>query len=281
MSSPPNILFVRNCRGIYNLSGAEVQMLALFQALEHLGCGLRLVCTVDPAHGTTPWLEELRAAPIEHTEVPVSTAAGLADIRTALQLGRQHAPDLIHSFDHRSDLVGLLVARLTGAKAVASHFGWTNWNDEFARASLYESIDRFVISRMDGLIVDSAAILQTLKIKGGPEVSVIPNGLDTKRFSPDCAHTKVSPFDIDDPLVVGMLARFHPNKGQVELLEAIPSVLAERDDCRFIVAGSPLPGYESYLERMQATLKHLNLERYVCITEAQPTHPASSSDSLR
>lgn len=257
------ILFLRNCRGITDVTGAETYLLTVMRGLQRAGCDVFLSCAVDPARGETAWLRALRASGLAHEAVAVPSIASAADWRAARATAAVFRPDVVHAMDHRSDLLAAGLSRVIGVPAVASFFGWTNWPLGSLRARVYPLIDRLVMRGLARVIVDSAFIGERVGLPEG-RVAVVPNGVDLARFDPGraLAGLKRQWFGRDDVRLVGMVGRIHPNKGHLDFAEAA-AVLAPRfADLRFAVIGDPPPGFEDYRDALLARVAPLG-DRFV------------------
>jgi glycosyltransferase involved in cell wall biosynthesis len=104
---------------------------------------------------------------------------------------------------------------------------------------------------------------------GGPPVVVIANGVDTNAFHPDIIK---SPLWEDAAgrasLVLGMVGRIHPNKGQMEFVKAAAIIAKARSDCRFLIVGEAPPGYETYKMEVLKFIETEGLGKIVTITKA-------------
>lgn len=68
--------------------------------------------------------------------------------------------------------------------------------------------------------------------------SVLPNGVDTRRFSPDRATARLrAELGLQHVPVVGLAARPAPEKGLTYFAEVVRAVSALRPDARFLIAG--------------------------------------------
>ena len=72
-------------------------------------------------------------------------------------------------------------------------------------------------------------------------------------------------FDIPEPIIIGMLARYHPVKGQLTLLKAAAELARSRPACRFLLIGDVMPGYEDYRAEMVRFISEHGLEQIVML----------------
>lgn len=266
---PIRVLIIRNCRGITGMTGGETYLLSLLKGFDPQKVRCLLVCIVNPALGETSWLKELKQTGFEHVTIPIGNPFNLSDVYTVASLIKQYDADVVHALDHRSDLVGILSARLTGRPVVASFLGWVNFEKGAWRATVYPWIDRQILKRLDAVITDSVAIGTELKMREqDPPVVAIRNGIDTRWFDPMRTLTPFSQegFINGSQFVFGMVGRIHPVKGHLNFLKAARTVLETHADCRFLIVGTVLPGFEHYRQNLQDFIREQGLEQSVLLT---------------
>ncbi|MBL8041637.1 MAG: glycosyltransferase family 4 protein [Nitrospira sp.] len=251
--NPIRVLIIRNCRGITGMTGGETYLLSLLKGFDPKKVRCLLVCIVNPALGETTWLKELKQTGFEYVTIPIGNPFNLRDVFAVSALIKQYQADVIHALDHRSDLIGILSARLTGRPVVASFLGWVNFAKGSWRATVYPWIDRMILRRLDAVITDSVAIGTELRMgKQDPPVVAIRNGIDTAWFDParTLAPSSVSSFAAGGDYVFGMVGRIHPVKGHLNFLTAARAILDRYPRSRFVIVGTVLPGFESYRQTL-------------------------------
>lgn len=268
-SRPRRILFLRNSRGITDITGAETYLLNILGGLSAAGCSVHLVCSDILSKGETPWIRALKTRDVPHTIVDVPRTLSLADFTAARELVKSFKPDVLHAMDHRSDAVALWISARTKVPAVASFFGWTNWGRTTLRGVIYPIIDRTFMKRLQKIIVDSAQIGDQIRAPLREcQVAVIQNGVDLDRFDVNSVlrSFKTEWFGSEDVWLVGMIGRLHPNKGQLDMAEAAALLLERHPHMRFVVLGEPPPGYEDYASNLAARLKELGIADRFLVT---------------
>jgi glycosyltransferase involved in cell wall biosynthesis len=266
---PVRVLLIRNCRGITGMTGGETYLLSLLKGFDPHKVNCLLVCIVNPAFGETSWLKELKQTGFEYVTIPIGNPFNLSDVRAVTSLIRKYEADVVHALDHRADLVGILSAKLTGRPVVASFLGWVNFTKGSWRARLYPWIDRMIIKRLDAVITDSVAIGAELNMQDhDPPVVAIRNGIDTKWFDPNRPLGRFSQdsFTAEGHFIFGMVGRIHPVKGHLNFLRAARTVLDTYPDCRFLIVGTVLPGFEHYRQSLEDFIREHGLSKSVLIT---------------
>jgi glycosyltransferase involved in cell wall biosynthesis len=263
------ILFIRNSRGITDITGAETYLINAMSGLIRAGHTVHLLSADIAAKGETAWHRALRGRALPHTIVDVPRTTSLADVRAAQVLCRSFRPDVIHALDHRADAVAVWTARRAGVPAVASFFGWTNWHRNSLRGRLYPAFDRLVMRRLSKIIVDSAHVGDLVGASDpSAPIVVIPNGVDLDRF--DSAKVrgtwKTAWFGSEDVWVVGMIGRLHPNKGHGDVVDVAAALSREHPRVRFVVLGDAPTGYESYAADLRRAVARAGLEGRFLVT---------------
>jgi len=267
---PARVLYVRNFRGITDITGAETYLFSLLQGLDRKRYEPLLACITNPAQPEQQWLTELKRRNLPFVTVPIRHRASIHDLVEIRKLILRFDADLVHSLDHRADIVAMAAARLTGKAALASFFGWTNWDENCRKGRLYAWLDRKFLKRADAMIVDSAHIathMQWPQGEGAP-LAVIPNGVDARRFDPDKVTDTLKEQFFNDPnvIVLGMVGRVHPNKGQVDFIQAAASLAAGQPRLRFLVIGDAPLGFEDYYREVNDRIASLGLQDRALVT---------------
>jgi len=158
---------------------------------------------------------------------------------------REIRPDIVHTWMYHADLLGGLAARLSAVPAIAWNIrnsdlspGKTKWGTRVvvrACASLSTVIpDRIICCSMTA---------QRVHTDLGYDPSlfvVIPNGFDLERFHSDEASRADVRRELAIPEkspVIGLIARFDPQKNHQGFFEAAGRLHTQRPDVHFLLAG--------------------------------------------
>jgi D-inositol-3-phosphate glycosyltransferase len=107
-------------------------------------------------------------------------------------------------------------------------------------------------------------------------ITVNPMGTDIVRFNPDLydrARTREQFGIPQSKLVIGMLGRLDPQKGQEEFLRTIPILVRQHNNLFFIIAGDEtqgLRGYKKELKDLSVELGITDCVHFLPFTEAVP-----------
>lgn len=166
------------------------------------------------------------------------------------RLARELEPQIVQGWMYHGNLAASLLARF------ASGDPGLLWNIRHAVHDLgmEKPLTRFVIrlgGRLSGrprkIIFNSSVGLDQHVALGYPrdKCVVIPNGFDTEAFRPEPSAGADLRRELDlepDTLLVGLVGRMHPHKGQLLFLEAAERVARERPRVRFVMAGGGVTG---------------------------------------
>jgi glycosyltransferase involved in cell wall biosynthesis len=235
---------LRTCFVITGLAtgGAEMMLLKLLTHSERLRNG----ATVLALRNGGELVPRFRALGVAVEEFGVNAGPGAVGAigRLARRL-RALAPDVVSTWMYHADLVGGLAARWCGIPVV---WGIRNSDLDPARtkrmtravvracALLSRCVPRAVICCSER----ARAIHVALGYDAG-RFHIVPNGFDLDAFKPDPqaraslrAELGVAP---ETPLV-GLVARFDPQKNHAGFFEAAAMIARARSDANFVLAGS-------------------------------------------
>ena len=168
---------------------------------------------------------------------------------------RESKPDVIHTWMYHANLVGVLAARLAGNVPVV----WGIHNSALdprinkRRTMLVNRVCAFLSRRFPARIVCcSEASLRIHKSLhyAAEKMEVIPNGFDLEQAKPDPdARASVRQelgIPLDAPLI-GIAARFHPQKDHRNFVRAAARLHKQMSDIHFLLCGLDITWQNSQL----------------------------------
>ncbi len=178
--------------------------------------------------------------------------------------------DVDSIFVHHLRDLWLLRPALVGKSQVAV-IGFAHMFIENIRKT--DPLHRWLYSRLEKLValteLQKKELLKCLPM-AADDISVIPNGIDFKKFSPsrrdEELRRKLFGVDASRP-VVGVVGRLDPQKGQLEFLEAAERVLRERPDTYFVLIGRPNLNETTYLHQLTNFIEQHHLAQSVRIID--------------
>jgi glycosyltransferase involved in cell wall biosynthesis len=221
--------------------GAEAVLFRLIvastPALEHVVLSMR---------GDAYFVPKLRAGGIEvHTLNMPRGRLSLGGLLRMRRLMIDVHPDVVQTWMYHADLVGGLIARCAGVPVV---WGVRNSNLDADRSS----VSTRVVARACGLISswlpeaivccsEKAARIHQVIGYCAAKFTIIPNGVDLTRFAPDAAmrmRTRTAWGIQPDQTLLGMVARWDPQKDHDTLLHALAHLAIRGVIFRFVLVGS-------------------------------------------
>lgn len=141
-----------------------------------------------------------------------------------------------------------------------------------SRYRLHRPQIRWVLRRADRVTAVSQSLAEVAARLGRPleRVRVIPNGVDTERFSPmlrDGARRLID-LPVSSPVLL-TVAGLYEGKGQHLVLEVLPSLLARHPELLYVMVGSPRPG-DGYRGRLLERAWRLGIQDRVRFVGPRP-----------
>ncbi len=259
------------------MSGVEFSTLYLAQHLDRSHWSPMVVC---PAEGDLP--AQCRAANIPVCVVPqarfFSTSVRLAgatllnpaalvidavalvvSARALARFLRAQRPALVVPKGLLAQFYGGLAARWAGIPCV-----WHVQDRVSERVGFFFPWTMALASRMLAreIIVDAESIARQLHRWTPPaRISVIPNGVDTHEFSPrgDGSAVRAEWGVPPDQLLVGVVGRLTPWKGQHVLIRAFARIADRFPNASIVLIGAPMFENGNYSSELRSTAERLGL----------------------
>ncbi len=155
------------------------------------------------------------------------------DVRTLermARLCRERSIRIWHGHDYKSNLFGVLLARICGLALVTTVHGWVHHT---ARTPFYFAVDRFALRRYAEVVAVSTDLHAECLALGVPaaRLTLVENAIDTEAFR------RRAGFRPAGSLVVGAVGRLAEEKGFHLLLEAAERAIDAGADLELRIAG--------------------------------------------
>jgi len=164
----------------------------------------------------------------------------LVNIVEAYSVLRKHKFDLIHSHGYRADVIGGLLAKLTGLPLISMCHGFIS-NDR--HLTIYNRLDRFMLRFARKIIAVSSGIKEEL-IRSGIEaahITTIQNAVDGSSESETITQNRQTRRQLcnlaEKDFVVGYVGRLSEEKGVKYLIEAISMLNESRVPVKLLIIG--------------------------------------------
>lgn len=263
MSRRINILYIMD--HFQGTGGTERHLTYLVEQLprEQFQCSI-VVLDLAPNR----WVDQIRAAGIPVIHVPVLREYAPAAFLRALEISkliRSHKVDIVQTFHQKSDTYGATVAKLSGVRHIVSSKRDTG---ELKKARHFLA-NRLLASLFERVIVVADSVGEVVVANEGipsSRIVRIYNGVDTARFAPPTRPQRLQAREhlgfADEDFVVGMIARFRPEKGHDILLAGALAAATDIPSLRILaVGGGPL------LEEFRSRFRHECDERRIQLLE--------------
>jgi glycosyltransferase involved in cell wall biosynthesis len=239
--------------------GAEVMLDRLLGALDPRQISSQVICLASEG----PIAERIRAKGIVvdvlNLEPGLSALAAIPRITARLRASR---PDIVHTWMYHADLLGGVAARLTRVPVVWALHASTLDPTKTRRSTrwLIRALAK-VSPSLPAHIVSCSRVGRDVHVSMGYDarkMEVIPNGFDTAllRHDPELRRQARASWSVDDDqIVVGHLARFHPQKDHRTLLEAAAICIREEPRLQFMCFGNDIIPSNASLMEQAARLK--------------------------
>lgn len=266
LSAPPDepIRVAFLARSLEATGGAEQQLAHIALGLDSTRFDSRVYCFYE----TGELCMQIRAGGIRIDSAKKRRRWDIVD--PALRLHRalkDFRPHILHSFMGPPNVMAALLKPLMPDLRVVwgirasdmrlENYDWT-WRAIFQAEVMLSRIP-------DAIVANAEAGRQHVTSAGFPEqrVSVLPNGIDTQRFSPDRAareRVRTALNIAPGTPVIGMIARIDPQKDHGTLLHAARRAITRMPDLTFLCVGG---GRETLLAELQAQAVQLGIDNRV------------------
>jgi glycosyltransferase involved in cell wall biosynthesis len=237
-----------------NYGGCERQLVALAKGLHHRGQALA-VATFYPEGALRRELLEAHVPTVALEKRSRWDALGF--LFRLVRLVRSIRPAVLHTYLGSANVLGVLLKLVLPSMKIV--WGVRASNMDLSRYGRLDRILFWVERRLspyaDVIIANSHAGLSYGTSQGFPQekIVVIPNGIDTERFSPrpDFSITIRQNWDIPaDTAVIGLIGRLDPMKGHRVFLNAAALLLRSHTRVHFVCVGDGPPAMATELSEL-------------------------------
>lgn len=221
--------------------GAETIVINWLRALDSQRFDVYLVCFANPGGTEAPFLQAARRAGLEVRTIrwsrrkPVFRAT-----RELARMLREVEADVVHTYNVYADLVGLLAARMVGAKVLSTLFVWSDFG---WKRNLLQHVDRWVLQCFDLITAQCEKTRRDTIERGLPaeRTKVLISGFPLPPFLPDRAERSRlrRAMGIEDgQIVLANFARLYPEKAQDVLLRSFAMLRAKHPAAQLWIFGT-------------------------------------------
>ena len=168
---------------------------------------------------------------------------------------RFRKPQVVQTWMYHADLLGGVAAKLAGNIPVVWGIHHTNLDrDQNKRLTIWTARACALLSgRVPSHIVCCSEASREVHTRFGyvaQKMEVIPNGFDTRQFHPDAKSRASLRRELglsESCPVIGMAARFHPQKGHRNFVNAAAVLHAQDAEVHFLLCGKGIDGHNAEL----------------------------------
>ncbi|ACL73442.1 Glycosyltransferase-like protein [Thioalkalivibrio sulfidiphilus HL-EbGr7] len=198
-----------------------------------------VVCAFDGGlQDGTSYEEEARRRGLLVERIHERRSLDARVLKQILDLVKKHDADILHSHDFRTDLFGLLAAKLLGKPLVSTVHGWIA---NTPKGRLSTRLDQVLLRFSSHIISVSDETRRRLgKWAREDRCTVISNALRTEKYHPQKGRGlfRSSNGIEDGEILIANIGRLSPEKGQMPFLEAARVLLEQHDGLRFVLFGT-------------------------------------------
>lgn len=158
--------------------------------------------------------------------------------RQLLQYIEDNKIHIIHTHDFRSDLIGLICAKIRKVKVMTTLHGWI---PNGLKGKVYVGLDKTLLHFFDHIIVVSERMKQQVLRLRVPEqkVTLLHNCIIADRYHKDYSDKsfKTEQGLDGDAVLIGKIGRLSPEKGQSDFVMAAKEVLKRHEKAKFVLLG--------------------------------------------
>ena len=222
--------------------GAEMMLYRLLSRLDRTRFTPQVVSLVE--HGPISRKIQAMGVPVRSLGMKIGVPNPTVVLRLARWL-RQDPPDMMQTWMYHADLVGGLAARLVGNIPVAWGIRHSDLSSETSSRLTHLTVKTCALLSHwlpDRIVCCSEAARQVHTAIGyaAEKMVVIPNGYDVGTFHPDLgarASVRKALGLSEDAPIIGMVARFDPQKDHRAFIRAAQMLHRERPDVHFLLCG--------------------------------------------
>ena len=240
-----------------DVGGAERMLVRLLGVMDRKSFEQRVIALI----GRGPLSDQVEklGVPLVHLNMRRGSASfgALLKLRNLI---RGFRPDVVQTWLYHADLMGLVAARLAGRAKVVWNIRCSDMDLANYRRStgMVLKVNAALSGRPAAVISNSRRALEVHRELGylPRREEVIPNGFDVESLRPDEKAGAAVRGELDLPpgaLVVGMAARFDPQKGHADFFAAAGEVARRIPEAYFVLAGLGVEPGNKEIEAMVAT----------------------------
>ncbi len=201
-------------------------------------CRILIGAFCGDSHGDHAYLNEARTRQLDTFVIRERKTLDFNIVKQITGIIRENRVDMVHCHDFRSQMYGLISARLVGVPLITTCHGWIANN---FKGRVYTVVDKFLLRFADHIITVSKTMRRQLLKLGfsDAKISVIQNALIIDNYIPDVQDNRFRRELMvgDKTAILLNIGRLSPEKGQDIFLQAAKKLLDMGQDLIFVLVG--------------------------------------------
>jgi len=223
-----------------HFGGAERVVLNLAGSIDRSRFNITVGAFVNVHFPENEFLTRMEEERIPHTVFWLKRTVDVDNIPRLVKLIRARDIDIVHTHGYRSDIIGLLAARISSRPKIATIHGFVPIN---SRLRLYGQADLFALRFFDRVLPVSDHIGESLRRSGisKDKITTIRNAIDVKDAASaagrDASVARAASLRRGRDLLIGVVGRLSPEKNIPGFLDVARRLAAKYDHLKFVVVG--------------------------------------------
>ncbi len=217
--------------------GAERWILALVKYLNKDNINCQLAVTRESEDQNIELYRRFKALGLNAYQIKMHGRFDpLAILRLATLIKRQKI-DIIHTHGYKSDVLGLLAARITGIKAIATPHGFENVKD--IKLQIFIKLGCFTLKYFDKVVPLSDELNSEMKrIKVSPKrIEFVKNGIDLEEIELEKEKTFNPIVSNNHEKIIGYIGQMAFRKNIKDILKTFDLLYKENKNIRLLLIG--------------------------------------------
>ena len=219
------------------LFGAEMWILGLAKYLNADEVDCRLAVSYDTAHQNLELSERFRQLGLDAHKIRMSGRFDLRAVAKLRELLREEQIDVLHTHGYKSDILGLLAARMAGVRVLATPHGFENAKD--LKLRLYVRLGCLALRHFDRVAPLSESLVADMARIRVPEQKTrfIRNGVDLQEVDLEMKRSIESGLRSADEQVIGYVGQLSHRKNLGDMIDAFDLYCRDHGNARLLLVG--------------------------------------------
>lgn len=217
--------------------GAEMWVLALTSHLDRKEVNCSLAVTVESGQQNLELFNRFERLGLKAYQIPMAGRFDLRAVSRLVAIIKEKRIDILHTHGYKSDIIGILAARLSSIKIVCTPHGFENAKD--FKLQMFIKMGCFALrfaDRVAPLSPDLMNDCRRLKIKR-ENIKLIINGVDLTEVEAERESESRSEYTDGEDKVIGYVGQLAFRKNIDALLSAFDLLYHEHKNIRLVLVG--------------------------------------------